>query len=163
MDFRIGWTILTIQWRSKYLTFLEILFHSILTDRQIWFEHGYRWENGQLRAIYHASDDCKFIIEDRVGTLHAIDLDKVELFAPSGGADIILSPERDSDLSINASFGEALLLFLIIPPGEYHLCNYKICLDYHDYLENIANIEPSISNHIDSSACSMASERKPCG
>lgn len=79
-----------------------------------------------LRAVYHATDDFKLIIEDRVGTLHAVDMDNAELFAPSGGTDILLSPERDSDLSINTSFDEALMLFLAIPPGIYHLCNLSL-------------------------------------
>lgn len=93
-------------------------------DRKIWFEQGVRWETGTLRAIYHALDDCKFIIEDRVGTLHAKDMDQIELFAPNGVQNIILKAEHNSDLEINTQCNEALLLFLIIPPGEYELCKY---------------------------------------
>lgn len=98
----------------------------LMRDRRIWFEQGPRWEVGTLKAVYHVLDDCKFIIEDRVGTIHARDMDKVELFAPDGGQNIILTPEQNSDVEINTPFSEALFLFLVIPPGEYHLCKYSL-------------------------------------
>lgn len=129
MDFRMGKKLAKMINITSIST--EILKKTLSTecyiftrDRQIWFEQGHRWETGTLRAIYHALDDCKFIIEDRVGTLHAKDMDKIELFAPNGDQNIILRREQNSDLEINTPFSEALLLFLIIPPGEYHLCKY---------------------------------------
>lgn len=105
--------------------FLILCVGNIILDRQIWFENGYHWDCGVLRAVYHASEDCTFIVEDRVGTFHALGMDKVELFAPGSSHNVQLSPDQDADREVNATFGEALLLFLIIPPGEYHLCKIK--------------------------------------